>query len=60
MKVVRAFSDRLVRRALSVHGTCTGEHGIRNWQNTISCGGVRLDWCASNEGNQRGHLILIT
>ena len=25
---VRAFLDRLVRRALSVSGTCTGEHGI--------------------------------
>uniref|UniRef100_A0A8L8JZY5 D-lactate dehydrogenase (cytochrome) n=1 Tax=Heligmosomoides polygyrus TaxID=6339 RepID=A0A8L8JZY5_HELPZ len=28
MKVVYAFSDRLVRRALSACGTCTGEHGI--------------------------------
>uniref|UniRef100_A0A0N4WV44 D-lactate dehydrogenase (cytochrome) n=1 Tax=Haemonchus placei TaxID=6290 RepID=A0A0N4WV44_HAEPC len=28
MKIVRAFSDRLVRRALSANGTCTGEHGI--------------------------------
>ncbi|KAL6742617.1 hypothetical protein Aduo_015749 [Ancylostoma duodenale] len=28
MKAVHAFSDRLVRRALSANGTCTGEHGI--------------------------------
>ncbi|PIO73801.1 FAD linked oxidase protein [Teladorsagia circumcincta] len=28
MKIVRDFSDRLVRRALSADGTCTGEHGI--------------------------------
>ncbi|RCN26588.1 FAD linked oxidase protein, partial [Ancylostoma caninum] len=28
MKMVHAFSDRLVRRALSANGTCTGEHGI--------------------------------
>ncbi|KHJ95393.1 FAD linked oxidase protein [Oesophagostomum dentatum] len=28
MEAVHAFSDRLVRRALSANGTCTGEHGI--------------------------------
>ena len=26
--VVKAFTERLVRRALSLGGTCTGEHGI--------------------------------
>jgi D-lactate dehydrogenase (cytochrome) len=25
---VKAFTERLVRRALSLGGTCTGEHGI--------------------------------
>uniref|UniRef100_A0AC35F520 FAD-binding PCMH-type domain-containing protein n=1 Tax=Panagrolaimus sp. PS1159 TaxID=55785 RepID=A0AC35F520_9BILA len=28
MKQIWEFSDRLVKRALEAHGTCTGEHGI--------------------------------
>ncbi len=28
MKKVKAFSTRLVMRALAAEGTCTGEHGI--------------------------------
>lgn len=30
MGKVKAFVDRLVRRALRAEGTCTGEHGIGN------------------------------
>lgn len=30
MGKVKAFSDRLVKRALRYEGTCTGEHGIGN------------------------------
>jgi D-lactate dehydrogenase (cytochrome) len=28
VKVAKAFSDRLVERALAMDGTCTGEHGV--------------------------------
>ncbi|GJD10730.1 D-lactate dehydrogenase [cytochrome], mitochondrial [Galdieria sulphuraria] len=28
MEMVKSFNDRLVKRAISMEGTCTGEHGI--------------------------------
>jgi D-lactate dehydrogenase (cytochrome) len=28
VKVAKAFSERLVERALAMDGTCTGEHGV--------------------------------
>jgi D-lactate dehydrogenase (cytochrome) len=28
VKVAKAFSERLVERALTMDGTCTGEHGV--------------------------------
>lgn len=41
MEKVKAFVDRLVRRALRAEGTCTGEHGI---------GGGKMDYLVMEHG----------
>jgi D-lactate dehydrogenase (cytochrome) len=41
MGKVKAFVDRLVRRALRAEGTCTGEHGI---------GGGKMDYLVMEHG----------
>jgi D-lactate dehydrogenase (cytochrome) len=42
MAKVKAFSDRLVKRALRYEGTCTGEHGI---------GDGKMDYLAVEHGD---------